>query len=308
MQDFQLGWTNGVFDMSTSRPKDDTIPLRDYLAILWRYRVLVVTVTLAITAVGALITTLLPPFYESESVIRLRSIGINATAPVFDASSMVGSITTPFFMEGAAQAAGITGSTRSLARGVHVGTMSDARMVWLRVRHTDPAVARALNAALVQAFIAQVASAVQPTRDEITARLREAEAQRVETEQILQQSRLLLREPARSGGGATDAVTRSFALTAMSTSGATLQRLAEERRDLEMQLLIYALPALVTGPTMPVVPSGPPRARNIILAGLLGAAVAAAAAFAVEYVRPSRAPVALGPEAATISRHERQTE
>lgn len=165
--------------MSVSRPDDDdTIPLRDYLAVLWRRRTLIAAFTVIITLAGVVFAATQPAVFQSESVIRLRVIEIrgNTPMPFLDAGPMVGALGTPSFIEAAAEAAGIRAPAGTLVRSVHVGTISDARMVWLRVRHTDPALARALNDALVRSFIVKVAAEVGPKREAIAARLREVEA------------------------------------------------------------------------------------------------------------------------------------
>lgn len=271
---------------------DDAIALREYLAVLWRRRVVAVALTAAVTLFGAALSFVSPRVFESEAIIHLGAIQVRKDGPIVyvDSASIVAALTSPAFIEAVARDAGVRVRVGALTRMVRVGTAGDGRLVRLRVQHTDGALAQRLNAALIRAVLTQVASQVQQTREAVEGRLREVDTQLAETDRILRLSRDMLvgLETGRAPKGAEGAFTRSYALSAMSTAGAVLHALHEARRDLELELIALQPPVVIAGPTLPSEPVAPRTARNIILAGLLGAIAGVATAFLVEYFKPSR--------------------
>lgn len=245
----------------------DEIDLRELFLTLWRRRWWIAGATVASGLIAlALSLYVLPPVYESRTLIQLSEHSAPAYATPHAAAKVLTSLS---FLEPIARAQGMP-EAGGMVKAEPV--RDTPMMVHLRVRYSDPARLEVLTDAILREFIRLGTQRVEERRQLIALRLETVNAQLAEVERTLRLSRqMLLRlQQGFPPGGAEGWFTRSFMLNAVGMTEGFYSSLLNAQRDLRVELLALEPPFLVQTPHIPPEPVSPRPLFNTALAVVLG--------------------------------------
>ncbi len=244
---------------------DDEIDLREIALVLWRGRWMILGFTIAAVVLAAGVSLyLLPPTYESRTYIQLSAHSAESYSTPAAASRTLTSIS---FLRPIASRHGISDGRR-LERMVRAEPVRDTRIVYLRVRDTDPSRLRAFTQDLLRQFLQLASERVRERREAVRRRLAAVQAQLRDVQRTLQLSKQALGRLQANPEGLETGFARTFALNAAAVSEGVFSGLVAAEKDLRVELAALDLPSLVQEPYIPPEPVSPAR-LNAAVAGVL---------------------------------------
>lgn len=165
--------------------EDDVIDLRQYIAVLKKWRGVIAMITLCAVATAAVLSFfVLPPVYETKTVVMVAQpvsspdkastarqddtlesvINRLASIPLMTMNTYVAQVKDYNLMQRTVEALGEKGeglSPRGLLSAVEAKALKDTNLIEITVRHTDPVLAADIANTLRQEFLAYVSESNQ---------------------------------------------------------------------------------------------------------------------------------------------------
>ena len=223
---------------------EDEIDLREYIAVLWKWRWLIATVTLiSVLTAGVLSFFVLQPVYEASVQILASREG-----PPYEV------ITSPYFLERVTEKLGLQHDERytpfALARAVTVQAGKSANLTVIKIQDRDPELASKIVNAIAELYVEFVREKNSETVSETVSYLT---SQRQQAEKALDAAKTDLNNLRHTGQ--IDALQREVDRLAAKTteyksiltSGEVRQKELQKGIE-ELEKLLAATPKTVPGP------------------------------------------------------------
>jgi len=267
---------------------EEEIDLRQYLQVLRRWVWLILGCTVVAALAAFIVSSQLPPVYSASVTLLVRlapSSGINEYTAVLTSERLATTyskmITGRPVMEEVIQQMGLPETAGQLAKRVKVEVLRDTQLVRVSVEDTDPARAADIANTIATVFVKQT-QAIQQSRyaDSLTS----LQAQMDELARLIQETQIELErlgEPRTEQDKARKAQLESILAGYRNTYVGLVQSYEQLRLTASQSTDTLIVFEEARVPTEPVRPR---KLMNTALAGVLGAMVAAGAAFVIEYL------------------------
>lgn len=290
----------------------DEIDLREYVAVLWRRRWLILAVVVAALAAAAAASFAMPRVYKVETVLALAQVqggfygnqqvgtGEAGKQPAGLQAGSYGNqavakevLLSEDFLRQAAGRAGLPQDRAYLdllARALKVDPVQGSNLIRIALETSDPGAAKALLESMAALYAQKSEEELAAQKNLLRRQLAAVEKWQADLDQGIDQARQLLAGSA-GAGGIEARFERAMALTAM--QGQEQLRLALIDRYLSLQRELASIKGVqvIQPPEVPVRPVRPRPALNLAVAGVLGLMAAVLLAFVLEYfARPVQEP------------------
>lgn len=267
---------------------EEEIDLRQYLFILQRWWWLIVGCALLAAVVAFAVSSWMQPVYQAQVTLLVQqapTTGLSEYTAILTSERLAQTyaqmLTGRPVLEATIARMGLSETAEQLAKRVKVERVRDTQLIRVKVEDTDPARAAAVANALAETFTEQVRTIQEQRYAESLSNLK---AQIDELSAVIEETQKELEARARDTTSQAQAE-RTRLETILAGYRNTYAALVQSYEQMRLTAAQSADTVVLFEPAqVPREPVRPRRLMNTALAGVLGAMLAVAAAFVVEYL------------------------
>ncbi|MGB9887996.1 MAG: Wzz/FepE/Etk N-terminal domain-containing protein [Moorellales bacterium] len=263
-------------------PEPDEIDLREYIAVLWRRRWLILAVVVAALAVAAAVSFAMPRVFRMETVLALAQVQGGFYGNQSVASEV---LLSEDFLRDAVGRAGLPQDRAyldPLRRGLKVEPVQGSNLIRIVLETSDPGAAKALLQSMADLYAQKSEEELAAQKDLLHQQLAAVEKWQADLDHGIDQARQLLASSI-GAGGIEARFERAVVLTTMQGQEQLRLALIDRYLSLKRELASIKGVRVIQQPEVPARPVRPRPALNLAVAAVLGLMLSVLAAFAWEY-------------------------
>ncbi|WP_366922151.1 Wzz/FepE/Etk N-terminal domain-containing protein [Metallumcola ferriviriculae] len=262
----------------------DEIDLREIILVLFKWKWLIIGITIAAIIAAVVVTGLITPVYQTSAKLKLG----NYTGSDYTNTTLAAQVlTAPDTLQQAAEKADSELSGQTLSAKVTASPVKGLNVIDLTIKHSNPEEA----AAILNKLMAVYAELEQEDIADDKANIEE-EMAAVGTEIGTTQATIDLAKQAieeLNNNTSLSSIERAFIQTnlysELRSNQETRRSLSEEQRNLQENLENIKSSKVLTTAVVPNVPVKPNGKLNVAIAAVLGLMAGVFLAFAIEYFK-----------------------